>query len=65
MILTSAGMGAKPLIADLYKLYPHAIIIDIGSAMDLICSHRRTRDYHTLSQQEVIDISNAIAHPSV
>jgi hypothetical protein len=64
MILTSAGMGAKPLIADLYKLYPHAIIIDIGSAMDLICSHRRTRDYHTLSSQEVIDISNAIAHSS-
>ena len=61
IILTSAGMGAKPLIADLYQLYPNAIIIDIGSAMDLICSHRRTRDYHRLSGEEIHHISNAIA----
>lgn len=60
MILTSAGMGAKPLLADLYKLYPKAILIDIGSAMDLICSHRRSRDYHTLSGEEILQISNAI-----
>lgn len=60
MILTSAGMGAKPLIADLVQLYPNAILIDIGSAMDLICSHRRTRDYHGLSGDEIQTISNAI-----
>ena len=60
IILTSAGMGAKPLIADLYQLYPKAIIIDIGSAMDLICSHRRSRDYHTLNGEEVLQISKAI-----
>jgi hypothetical protein len=60
IILTSAGMGAKPLIAELYQLYPKAIIIDIGSAMDLICSHRRTRDYHKLSVEEIAHISSAI-----
>lgn len=61
LILTSAGMGAKPLLADLYKIYPKAILIDIGSAMDLICSRRRTRDYHTLNEEEISRISLAIA----
>jgi hypothetical protein len=60
MILTSAGMGAKVLIADIHKRFPHAIIIDIGSALDLVCSNRRTRDYHNLSQQDIHDIIQAI-----
>ena len=60
LILTSAGMGAKILIADLHKYYPNAIIIDIGSALDLICSSRRTRDYHTLTSEEINEIQDAI-----
>lgn len=46
MIITSAGMGAKPLIADLYTKYPNAIYIDAGSAFDLICTKRHSRAYH-------------------
>jgi hypothetical protein len=46
MIITSAGMGAKPLLADLYKKYPNAIYIDAGSAFDLICTKRHSRAYH-------------------
>ena len=64
LILTSAGMGAKVLIADIHKKFPNVIIIDIGSALDLICSHRRTRDYHVLNETDITDISNAIIMPN-
>jgi hypothetical protein len=60
IILTSAGMGAKKLIADLHIQYPNAIILDIGSAMDLICSSRRTRDFHALTDIEIIEIRNVL-----
>ena len=53
-------MGAKVLIADIYKKFSNSIIIDIGSALDLICSGRRTRDYHTLTDNDINDIKNAI-----
>jgi hypothetical protein len=46
MILTSAGMGAKYLIAELHKLYPNAIYIDIGSGFDKICTGAQTRTYN-------------------
>lgn len=53
IILLSAGMGAKPLIAKIVETYPRATVLDIGSALDLICSSRRTRDYHTLTDSEI------------
>jgi hypothetical protein len=43
IIMTSAGIGAKPLIADLHMLFPNAIYIDIGSALDTICTKRDSR----------------------
>ena len=45
MILTSAGIGAKYLIAELHKLYPNAIFVDIGSGLDTICTKRDSRGY--------------------
>ena len=60
MILTSAGMGAKVLISDLHKLYPNATIVDIGSALDLMCSGRRSRNFHTLSESDVNEMAAAI-----
>jgi len=56
LILLSAGMGAKPLIAKIVETYPMATVLDIGSALDLICSSRRTRDYHTLTDSEIARI---------
>jgi len=47
MFLTSAGMGAKPLASELYKLFPKAIFLDLGSALDLLCTGKITRDHHT------------------
>lgn len=43
IIMVSAGIGAKPLISDLHRLYPNAIYIDIGSALDTICTKRDSR----------------------
>lgn len=61
MILTSAGMGAKPLIADLWKKYPKAIIIDVGSALDAVCSLRKSRDYHgVFTIQDIQEIQHAL-----
>ena len=46
IIMTSAGMGAKYLISDLHKLYPNAIFIDIGCALDTICTKRDSRGFN-------------------
>jgi hypothetical protein len=43
IIITACGMGAKVLIAELHKTYPRGIFLDIGSAMDLLCTQRDSR----------------------
>ena len=43
MVFTSCGMGAKVLISKLHEKYPKGIFIDMGSAMDYICTMRNTR----------------------
>ena len=43
MILLCCGMAAKILIAELSKLYPHGIFLDIGSAVDYLCLKYDTR----------------------
>jgi len=43
IILTSMGMGAKVLIYELKKEFPNNIYIDIGSALDLICTKHDSR----------------------
>lgn len=56
IILVSAGMGAKQLIADLHKVLPQAIIIDLGSALDLLCGGRRSRNFHNIPDQELMEM---------
>lgn len=46
LILTSAGMGAKPLLADLRKLLSQAMLIDLGSCLDQVCLQKITRSFH-------------------
>ena len=43
MVFTSCGMGAKVLISTLRQKYPKGIFIDMGSALDYICTMRNTR----------------------
>lgn len=43
--LFSAGMAAKPLLAELVKLFPNGIFIDIGSALDFLCTGHDTRGW--------------------
>lgn len=45
IIMTSAGMGAKILIAELSKLYPQNIYLDFGSALDKICTKKTSRGW--------------------
>jgi hypothetical protein len=52
MILTSGGMAAKILIRKLAEEYPKGIFLDIGSALDIICTKHNSRgwnyDYATI-----------------
>jgi hypothetical protein len=57
IILTSAGMGAKPLISSIHKNAPNAIILDIGSALDLICTGHPTRSFHNV-EHTYSDLTN-------
>ena len=54
IILTSAGMGAKPLLADLRRSYPDAILIDIGSAFDTF-AYRKSRKHNLNFTKSDID----------
>ena len=44
IIMCSAGMSSKIIICELTKLFPNNIYLDIGSALDTICTKRVTRD---------------------
>jgi hypothetical protein len=61
IIMTSAGMGAKPLLADLRKLYPNAILIDIGSGFDLF-AYKKSRSYNMNLTKNEIDEFIALLH---
>jgi hypothetical protein len=43
IVMTAAGMAAKPLIAELHKLFPNNVFLDFGSALDFICTKRNSR----------------------
>lgn len=43
IVITSCGMSSKVLICELYKLYPNGIYLDIGSALDTLCTKKNTR----------------------
>lgn len=45
IIITSCGMSAKVLIAEMSKKYPQGIFLDFGSAMDIICTKRDSRGF--------------------
>jgi hypothetical protein len=45
IILTSAGMGAKVVIAELSKKYPQNIYLDIGSGLDKVCTKKTSRGW--------------------
>lgn len=52
ILIFSAGMSSKVIIAELHKLYPQNIYLDFGSALDIICTKRDSRgrsySYETL-----------------
>jgi hypothetical protein len=54
IVMMSAGIAAKILIADLSRLFPNNIYLDFGSAIDKICTKKTTRgwepSYETLME---------------
>jgi hypothetical protein len=64
LILVSAGMGAKPLIALVATRLPDATILDLGSALDLVCGWRRSRNYHRLTNAEIAEIRASLTTAS-
>jgi len=55
IVMTSAGMASKILICDLHKLFPMNIYLDFGSAMDKICSKKKTREGQ-LNDEQYLEI---------
>ncbi len=43
MVFTACGMSSKVILTQLKNKYPDGIFIDIGSALDFICTHCNTR----------------------
>jgi hypothetical protein len=46
IVITCCGMSAKVLIAELHKSFPNGIYIDVGSALDTICTKRDSRGHN-------------------
>jgi hypothetical protein len=48
-------MGSKVLICELVKLFPHGIFLDVGSALDLLCTKKDSRgreySYNTILKE--------------
>lgn len=45
IVMTSAGMSSKILLADILKSHPNTIVLDFGSAFDYICTGRQSRTW--------------------
>lgn len=45
IIMTSAGMAAKILLAEILSKHPNTIVLDFGSAFDFICTGRQSRTW--------------------
>ena len=63
IVLTSAGMGAKILIGELTKLFPKNIYIDVGSALDKICTKKTSRGWEP-SYEELMTLLSDLIPPS-
>lgn len=60
IILTSAGMGAKIIISELVKMFPNNIYLDVGSALDQICTKKKSRGYEPSYEQAIENIKDII-----
>lgn len=67
MVILACGMSAKVMIAELHKIYPNGIFIDIGSAMDLLCTKRDSRgrlyDYQCIYNRFKYILPDEWEHP--
>lgn len=45
IVMTSAGMAAKILLAEILSKHPQTIVLDFGSAFDFICTGHQSRTW--------------------
>lgn len=60
IMMTSAGMGAKILLAECAKEYPENIYLDIGSALDQICTKKKSRGYEPEYEESMENVKELI-----
>jgi hypothetical protein len=53
-------MGSKILISELYKQFPNNIYLDIGSAIDQICTKKKSRGYEPSYEQSIENVKDII-----
>jgi len=53
--MTSCGMSAKVLIAELSKRFPKGLYFDIGSGLDKICTKKDSRGVYK-DYNELVDL---------
>jgi len=51
ILMTCCGMGAKVLHAEIMKLYPNGIYLDIGSSLDYVCTKKDSRGWSDAGMQ--------------
>ena len=62
IIMTSAGMGAKILISELTKIYPNNIYLDMGSALDKICTKKTSRGWEPSYEEFMNELRELLPH---
>ncbi len=60
IVLTSAGMGAKILISELVKRFPKNIYLDVGSALDQVCTKKKSRGYEPTYEESIENLKELI-----
>lgn len=60
IVMTSAGMGAKVLIAALSKQFPNNIYLDFGSALDKICTKKTSRGWERDYNEYMQDLADIL-----
>jgi len=60
IVLTSAGMGAKILISELVKQFPKNIYLDVGSALDQVCTKKKSRGYEPTYEKSIENLKELI-----
>ena len=55
MVITSCGMGAKALLADLHQRNRKGVYLDVGSGLDWLCTKQDSRGWKRFYSYEQLE----------